>query len=76
MIEKSRLETLRIMACPAITVGYRMRGCGSLIDRADTIVPIVAISAGLGYGVDDRVIESTAEVESRETMTHTAIDRG
>lgn len=61
-------KALRAMACAAVLAGHRM------IDRqAGRDGSVVAGDAGLGHGIEKRVVESTARFECINAMAHHAV---
>ena len=68
MVDEGADKARRVMACAAVLRGRRMirrlAGCSG---------SIVAGGAGLRHGVEDRVIETTAQVEGSDVMAAHAI---
>ena len=68
MVDERANKALRVMAHATVLSGHRM------IDRhTGCRGSVVAGSAGLGQGIEDRVVESTVHVERLDAMARHAI---
>ena len=71
MVDEGADKARRVMACAAVLRGRRMIRRLAVCRGA-----IVAGGAGLRHGVEHRVVETTAQVERSDVMTHGAIHGG